>query len=287
MHFLFHPPFSLHPPQSQPFLQHSFRTEAGSPSSFSLLVTTRRLCCCQIPMLSRLPGTVSNQRRRHDRQITRTAYSVQDRRQNARVLQASEQRRAQLCPLTSQDVARRLHHARTEPTTLFDDTTSAVRTHRGRYSAPPSTVAQAKSRKRQSSVVRAQALASAGPQATEVAEGLSAAPTQPPKDYEEWLSAGCPTASWSTLLAADLYGKEEAGRAFLERKYRLREGLCQQEGTSLGNNSRGLRPGVASTDNRSTHATSPRSPGRAAVHFEETNKQTAEGILRIGSAPRS
>ncbi|AYU80560.1 hypothetical protein, conserved [Leishmania donovani] len=46
---------------------------------------------------------------------------------------------------------------------------------------------------------------------------------RPTASYEEWLSAGCPTGSWSVLLQEEVYAPLEAERAFLIAKYNPKE----------------------------------------------------------------
>ncbi|KAG5474015.1 hypothetical protein CUR178_04126 [Leishmania enriettii] len=54
----------------------------------------------------------------------------------------------------------------------------------------------------------------------ECGEQAGAVPLVPPTEsYEEWLSAGCPTGSWSALLQEEVYAPLEAERAFLSAKY--------------------------------------------------------------------
>lgn len=55
------------------------------------------------------------------RLMARTAYTVQVRRNNARVLQESGLRRTRLCPLATEDIAQRLHLYRAGATVLLDD----------------------------------------------------------------------------------------------------------------------------------------------------------------------
>ncbi|CBZ23960.1 conserved hypothetical protein [Leishmania mexicana MHOM/GT/2001/U1103] len=45
----------------------------------------------------------------------------------------------------------------------------------------------------------------------------------PTASYEEWLSAGCPTGSWSVLLLEEVYAPLEAERAFLMAMYNPKE----------------------------------------------------------------
>ncbi|CAG9577802.1 conserved hypothetical protein [Leishmania major strain Friedlin] len=53
----------------------------------------------------------------------------------------------------------------------------------------------------------------------------SVPPVPPTASYEEWLSAGCPTGSWSVLLQEEVYAPLEAERAFLIAKYNPEERL--------------------------------------------------------------
>ncbi|KEG09890.1 hypothetical protein DQ04_04481000 [Trypanosoma grayi] len=147
---------------------------------------------------------------RHRRVVTALALNVQDRRNRARALLETRQRKAALLALDAPNVAHRLHLM--QPPERIMDSCSAVE-------AAPKT-----------------------PEPTTEVEDSALQQRRGPVSYEQWLEEGCPADFWRPLLEEELYRPLEAEQLYLATKYSLAAKGGQS--TKRSTHSMGARSGL-------------------------------------------